>query len=80
MSESFDSDLNAYLRDEDARIDRCEEIADDLTAAFIALSITGKAELYRNGNYRGDFDLQSAIEYAQEHDDDDNWSVTELDE
>jgi hypothetical protein len=80
MSESFDSDLNAYLRDEDAKVDRCEEIADDLTVMFTKLAITGKGELYMNGNYKGDFDLNDAIAYAQEHDDDDNWVVTELDE
>lgn len=80
MPESFDSDLNAYLRDEDARIDRCDDITDELTEMFTKLNISGKAELYMNGNYKGDFDLNDAIAYAEEHDDDDNWTIEEVEE
>lgn len=80
MPESFDSALNDHLRDDDAHASRCEEIADDLTALFIAKGITGEAELYKNGKYQGDFDLQDAIQYACEQDDDDNWDIEEVEE
>jgi hypothetical protein len=78
MPESFDYELNAYLRNEDAKIDRCDEIADELTAMFIDLGITDKAELYKNGSYQGDFNLQAAIQHACMHDEDDIWDVKEL--
>jgi hypothetical protein len=80
MPEAFDYELNAYLRNEDARIERCDEIADDLTAMFIDLKITSKADLFKNKSYQGEFDLEEAIQYACMNDDDDNWTIEEVEE
>jgi hypothetical protein len=47
---------------------------------FMELKITSKADLYQNGHYKGEFDLEEAIQYACMHDDDDNWTIEEVEE
>jgi hypothetical protein len=77
MPESFDHELNAHYKREDAREARSEDIRELLTDLYEDMTT---AELYQNGNYQGDFTLEAAIDYAIEHDDDDNWTIEEVEE
>jgi Arc/MetJ-type ribon-helix-helix transcriptional regulator len=77
MPESFDHELNAHYKREGAREARSEAIRELLTDLYDGMTT---AELYQNGNYKGDFTLEAAIDYAIEHDDDDNWTIEEVEE
>ena len=73
-------DLSDNYRAYDKGVSQSSEMADDLTALFSFHDITGHAELYKNGKYQGDFDLESAIAYACEQDDDDMWDIKKVEE
>jgi hypothetical protein len=77
MSDSFDSELNAYNSKYDARAEREEELADYITDLYIGSEY---ADLYQNGKYRGWLSLDEAITRALEDDDNDEWTINEEEE
>jgi hypothetical protein len=77
MPESFDYELNAYLRDQDARAKHEEELADYITDLYIGSEY---ADLYQNGRYRGWLNLNEAITRVLEDDDNDEWTINDEEE
>lgn len=79
MSESFDYELNAYLRNEDAKSEREWDLAEEIAELYSVIP-NDYAELHKNGKHVNTFTHQEAIEYVIANDDDDNWTVKEVEE
>lgn len=79
MPESFDSELNAYFRDEDAKSERQWDLAEEIAELYCVIP-GDYAELYKNGKHVNTFTHEEAIAYVLENDDDDNWAVEEVEE
>ena len=79
MPESFDSALNDHLRDGDAGIDRQWDLAEEIAELYSVIP-NDRAELYKNGKHVNTFTHEEAIAYVLEHDDDDNWTIEEVEE
>jgi hypothetical protein len=58
----------------DARMEREEEIADDIEYLYKGIDA---AHLYQNGAYRGYLTLQEALEFALSNSINDIWTINE---
>jgi hypothetical protein len=79
MADSFDSDLNDYLRDMDAKSERQWDLAEEISELYSVIP-NDYAELYKNGKHVNTFTHQEAIQYILENDDEDNWTIEEVEE